>query len=110
MHNGIKKSMINWVNKYKAGERFYVENFRSKFDISTRYADVLLESMQSDLGIIKAMFEISCVECFKTVDIIEKEAELPKTYTCDVCEALGKPMATWEPDGFDLNHVYVKQP
>jgi predicted RNA-binding Zn-ribbon protein involved in translation (DUF1610 family) len=68
-------------------DRIYVENIRSIFNLPTKVAKFLCEVAVRS-GEFEKMYGIKCPNCGRTIKVSAEVKNLPKTFTCTVCEAL----------------------
>lgn len=72
-------------------DRIYVENIRSIFNISTRWAKYICKIAVRQ-GILKRKFAVECKNnnCLRVIKTFDNEFDIPKTIECRTCELEGQ--------------------
>ncbi|MEN4760907.1 hypothetical protein ABEG63_11285 [Chryseobacterium sp. C39-AII1] len=88
-------------------DRIYIENIRSFFNISSRFAKFLCETAVRQ-GLFEKKIAIECTneDCKRIIKVFDTSEELPDELTCIVCEAEGKEIYTYQKDNYKIIEFY----
>ena len=72
-------------------DRIYIENIRSIFNISTRWARYICKIAVRQ-GILKRKFAVECKnnDCLRVIKSFDKEIDIPEIIECRTCELEGQ--------------------
>lgn len=88
-------------------DRIYIENVRSFFNISSRFAKFLCETAVRQ-GLFEKKIAVECTneDCKRIIKVFDVSEELPDELTCIVCETEGKEIYTYQKDNYKIIEFY----
>lgn len=87
-------------------DRIYIENVRSFFNISSRFAKFLCETAVRE-GFFEKKIAIECIneDCKRIIKVLDND-DLPQTITCEICEIENKEKYTFEKNEYKIVEFY----
>lgn len=88
-------------------DRIYIENVRSFFNISSRFAKFLCETAVRQ-GLFEKKIAIECTnsDCKRIIRVFDYSEELPEALNCIVCELEGKEKYKYDKSEYKLVEFY----
>lgn len=88
-------------------DRIYIENIRSFFNLSTRFAKFLCETAVKR-GYFEKKIAVECLNenCKRIIKVFDKIEDLPNELTCIICEEEGEEKFSFEKSEFKIVEFY----